>query len=109
MTDVPDIPPPPSPPPGPPPRYSGGTLIALGIVGGIVVLFALYLLIILLVGPSWPAAFGPIVVFSAVAVWLAVRPRTRMFGTGLLIGLGVWALLGGGLCVPLLIPSGGVS
>jgi hypothetical protein len=111
MTDVPDIPPtpPPPPPPGPPPRMSGAGLLWLGILAGFGVLFVVYLLIIFLIGPSWASALAPIVVFLIVAIVLAVRRRTRMFGSGLLIGLGVWALLGGGLCIPLLIPSGGLT
>jgi hypothetical protein len=78
-------------------------------MAGFGVLFIVYLLIIFFIGPSWASAFAPIVLFLILAVLLAVRRRTRMFGTGLLIGLGVWAILGGGLCVPLLIPSGGLT
>ncbi|WP_268815558.1 hypothetical protein [Arthrobacter sp. SLBN-122] len=33
------------------------------------------------------------------AVVLTVRPRTSGLGAGLLIGLGIFTLLGGGLCV----------
>jgi hypothetical protein len=107
----PEGPPPPyQPPTGPPPRPGGGgAMLAVGIILGFVVLFAVYLLLVLYAGPSWIAAFAPVVVFLAVGIVLAVRPRTRMLGAGLLIGLGAWALLGGGLCVPLLIPTGGLA
>jgi hypothetical protein len=112
-----DSPPPPpdQPPPYEPPDQSArrppgaGALIALGIVTGFVVLFVVYLAIVFLAGPSWASAFAPIGVFLVLAIVLTVRPRTRMFGTGLLIGMGAWALLGGGLCIPLLIPTGGVA
>ncbi|MFC0681894.1 hypothetical protein ACFFGH_29015 [Lysobacter korlensis] len=109
MSSTPDIPPDPPPPDRPPQRQGGGGFLALGIVTGFAVLFSVYLALVFLAGPSWAAAIAPIVVFLVVAIVLTVRPRTRMFGAGLLIGLGVWALLGGGLCVPLLIPSGGVA
>lgn len=106
--DGPGVPPPP-PPSQPPARQGGGGLLALGIVTGFIVLFAVYLAIIFLADPSWAAAFAPIGVFLVIAIILTVRPRTRMFGTGLLIGLGAWTLIGGGLCIPLLIPAGGVA
>jgi hypothetical protein len=100
---------PPPPPPATPPRQGGGGFLALGIVAGFVVLFAVYLALVFLAGPSWAAAFTPIAVILVIAIVLTVRPRTRMFGAGLLIGIGAWALLGGGLCIPLLIPTGGVA
>jgi hypothetical protein len=46
-----------------------------------------------------PAVFIPIAVYLLVAVVLAVRPRTSGWGTGLLFGLGIFTLLGGGICV----------
>ncbi len=108
MNDSPAIPPP--PPTGQPPqRRGGGGFLALGIVAAYFVLFIVYLAVLYLVGPSWPSAFGPVVLFLVASIVLTVRPRTRMFGTGLLIGLGVWVLLGGGLCIPLLIPHGGIA
>ena len=121
MSSTPDVPPTPPPPPdqpppyeppppgGPPQRSGGGAFLALGIVAGFAVLFLVYLAIIVLVGPSWASAFAPVVLFLILAIVLTVRPRTRMFGAGLLIGLGVWALLGGGLCIPLLIPQAGLA
>ncbi len=100
---------PPPPPPAPPGRHGGGGHLALGIMAGFFLLLIVYLLLILVAGPSWVAAFAPVAVFLVVAIVLTVRPSTRMFGTGLLIGLGAWALIGGGLCIPLLIPTGGVA
>ena len=49
-----------------------------------------------------PAALIPIGVYLLVAVVLAVRPRTSRLGAGLLIGLGIFTLLGGGICVGIL-------
>jgi len=81
----------------------------LGILAGIVGLFALYYLLIMLTGPGWIAALLPIVVYVGGSVLLAVRPRTSRLGAGLLIGLGVWLLAGGGLCITILVPQGGLS
>jgi hypothetical protein len=103
------VPPYEPPPPATPPRRGGGGFLALGIVAGFFVLFAVYLALVFLAGPSWAAAFAPVGVFLVIAILLTIRPRTRMFGAGLLIGLGAWALIGGGLCIPLLIPYGGVA
>ena len=113
--DNPPQPPEQPPPYEPPPDQSarrppgGGGFLALGIFAAYGVLFLVYLAVIYFVGPSWVSAFGPVALFIVVAIVLTVRPRTRMFGTGLLIGLGVWVLLGGGLCIPLLIPQGGFA
>ena len=111
MSNTPDVPPTPPPPPEqPPPRQrGGGGFLALGAVLGFAVLFLVYLLIVFFVGPSWASAFAPVVLFLVAAIVLTARPRTRMFGAGLLIGLGAWALLGGGLCIPLLIPQSGLA
>lgn len=84
-------------------------MLAVGILTGFAVLFAVYLFLTLLAGPSWIAALGPVALVLVAAILLAIRPRSRMFGTGLLIGLGAWALLAGGICIPLLIPSAGVA
>ena len=46
-----------------------------------------------------PAALIPIAAYLAIAIVLAVRPRTSQWGAGLLIGLGIFTLLGGGICV----------
>jgi hypothetical protein len=107
----PDQPPPYEPPPdqSAPRPPGGGAFLALGIIAGFVVLYLVYLALVFLAGPSWAAAFAPVILFLAVAIVLTVRPRTRMFGTGLLIGLGVWVLLGGALCIPLLIPQAGFA
>ena len=106
-TDGPNIPPPP-PRPATPPQGGGGYL-ALGIFAGFFVLLIVYLLVILYAGPSWAAAFAPVTIFLVLAIVLTIRPATRMFGAGLLIGLGAWALIGGGLCIPLLIPQAGLA
>lgn len=46
-----------------------------------------------------PAAFVPIAVYLGLGIALAVRPDTARTGAGMLIGLGIFLLLGGGLCV----------
>lgn len=53
-----------------------------------------------------PAAFVPIAVYLGLAIVLAVNPRTSRTGAGLLIGLGIFTLLGGGLCVGALTQAG---
>ncbi|BCW78446.1 MULTISPECIES: hypothetical protein [unclassified Arthrobacter] len=46
-----------------------------------------------------PAVFIPIGVYLALAGVLAVRPPTSGLGAGLLFGLGIFILLGGGICI----------
>ncbi|MET3176622.1 UNVERIFIED_ORG: hypothetical protein ABIB52_004497 [Arthrobacter sp. UYCu721] len=46
-----------------------------------------------------PSAFIPIAGYLAIAIILAVWPPTSRWGAGLLIGLGIFTLLGGGICV----------
>ena len=105
-------PPPPPPPPltprGEPVRRPRGGSITLGIILGIVGLYALYFALAAIAGPGWIAALLPIVLYVIAAVVLAVRPRTARFGAGLLIGFGVWLLVGGGICIAILVPSGGL-
>ncbi len=81
--------------------------MALGILLGTPALYALYFGTTSGIAPdqgyktflAGPAAFVPITLYVAVAVLLAVRPRTSRLGAGLLIGLGIFTLLGGGICV----------
>lgn len=82
-------------------------LMALGILVGAVALYALYFGTTTGIGPDQgsktllvgPVVFIPIAVYLAIAILLTVRPRTSQLGAGLLIGLGVFTLLGGGICV----------
>jgi hypothetical protein len=101
-----------TPPPqeqGPPPEPRRGSMV-LGILLGAPALYALYFGTTQGIAPdqgyktflAGPAAFIPIAVYLAVAVVLAVRPPTSRLGAGLLIGLGVFTLLGGGICVGIL-------
>lgn len=46
-----------------------------------------------------PSAFIPIAVYLLVAIVLAVQLRTSRWGAGLLIGLGIFTVLGGGVCI----------
>lgn len=108
--DTPDIPP--SPPhrddAAPQPPQSGS--MSMGAFFGALALYAVYVLGTMAQGPyAWsatflsiPAPFIPIALYLAVAVVLAVRRGTSRLGTGLLIGLGAFLLLGGGLCVTFL-------
>ncbi|YCK81686.1 hypothetical protein M1D89_21880 [Arthrobacter sp. D3-18] len=77
-----------------------------GILFGTTALYAIYVGVpIAFGGPqnmrflTGPSAFIPIGVYLSIAVVLAVRPRTSRWGAGLLIGLGIFTLLGGGICV----------
>lgn len=88
----------------------GGSL-GIGAVVGAVVLYAVYVLGTMAQGPyAWstsflavPVPFIPIILYLAVAIAFAVRRRTSLWGAGLLIGLGAFILLGGGLCISLLV------
>ncbi|MET3176621.1 UNVERIFIED_ORG: peptidoglycan/LPS O-acetylase OafA/YrhL [Arthrobacter sp. UYCu721] len=99
----------PLPPPReeePPPEPRRGS-IALGILLGTVALYALYFGTTAGIAPdegyktflAGPAALIPIGAYLAIAGALAIRSRTSRWGAGLLIGLGIFILLGGGICV----------
>ncbi|KIS25755.1 hypothetical protein TV39_19910 [Arthrobacter sp. SPG23] len=113
--DNPDVPRNPPPHPGGTPQQPKGGSIGLGVLLGALALYAVYLgATIPLGGPTmWPsgflggtAAFLPIILYLLVSVLLALRRRTSRFGAGLLIGLGMFTLLGGGLCVGALAQMG---
>ena len=109
--------------PVPPPREQGrgqkrenrGGHLGSGTLFGALALYILYLGAAVGIGApnAWatsifagPAAFVPIAVYLGLAIVLAVNPRTSRTGAGLLIGLGVFTLLGGGLCVGALTQAG---
>ena len=106
--DHPGVPrnPPPPREEGPHPESRRGSM-GLGFLLGAAALYALYFGTTGGIAPdegyktflAGPAAFIPVAVYLAVAVVLAVRPRTSRWGAGLLIGLGVFTLAGGGICV----------
>jgi hypothetical protein len=106
----------PSPPPqeGEPPKEPRGGAMGTGIVFGALGLYAVYILRTMARGPyAWstsflavPAPFIPIIIYLAAAVVIAIRRRTALLGAGLLIGLGVFTLLGGGLCIGFLTQAG---
>lgn len=91
----------------PAPYPGGGIPMFLGILVGATALYALYFGTTSGIAPdqgyktplAGPAVFIPIGVYLAVAGALAVWKRTSRLGAGLLIGLGVFTLLGGGVCV----------
>lgn len=90
-----------------PPEPRRGGYMLLGILLGTPALYALYFGLTAGIAPdqgyktflAGPAALIPVGVYLAIAGILAVRPRTSGFGAGLLIGLGIFILLGGGVCV----------
>ncbi|YCK81685.1 hypothetical protein M1D89_21875 [Arthrobacter sp. D3-18] len=90
-----------------PPSKPGLGLMVLGILLGTPVLYALYFGTPRGIGPdegyktslAGPSALVPIAIYLAIAIVLAVRPRTSRLGAGLLMGLGIFTLLGGGICV----------
>lgn len=90
---------------GEPPEPALGPM-GFGILFGTTALYAIYLGVpIAFGGPAsmpfltGPSAFVPIAGYLAIAILLAVWPPTSRWGAGLLIGLGIFTLLGGGLCV----------
>lgn len=85
----------------------GGFLMVLGTALGAIALYAIYFGTTAGIAPdegyktplAGPAVFIPLGVYLAIAGALAVWKRTSRLGAGLLIGLGVFTLLGGGVCV----------
>jgi len=80
--------------------------MGFGILLGTAALYAIYIGVpIAFGGPAsmpfltGPSAFIPIAGYLAIAIVLAVWPPTSRWGAGLLIGLGIFTLLGGGVCV----------
>ncbi|WP_406633204.1 hypothetical protein [Pseudarthrobacter quantipunctorum] len=80
--------------------------MGFGILFGTTALYAIYVGVpIAFGGPAsmrfltGPSAFIPLAVYLLVAIVLTVRPRTSRWGAGLLVGLGIFTLLGGGVCV----------
>ena len=88
-----------------PPEPALGPM-GFGILFGTTALYAIYVGVPIVFGGPYnmrfltgPSTFIPIAVYLVVAIVLAVRPRTSQLGAGLLIGLGIFTLAGGGLCV----------
>ena len=90
-----------------PPSEPGLGLMVLGILLGAPALYALYFGTTQGIAPdegyktflAGPGAFIPIGAYLAIAGALAIWPRTSRWGAGLLFGLGIFILLGGGICV----------
>jgi hypothetical protein len=89
-----------------PPEPALGPM-GFGILLGTAALYALYFGTTAGIAPdegyktflAGPAVFIPIGAYLALAGALAIWPRTSRWGAGLLIGLGIFILLGGGICV----------
>lgn len=84
----------------------GCIALVIGAVAGFVILSIVYVVIGGSAGmgsvsfrPVGPSAFVPIVLYFLLASILAVAPRSRGPGTGLLLGGGFWLLFGGGPCL----------
>jgi hypothetical protein len=80
--------------------------MGFGILLGTTALYALYLGVPIAFGGPYnmrfltgPSAFVPVAGYLAIAIVLAVWPPTSRWGAGLLIGLGIFTLLGGGICI----------
>lgn len=89
------------------PEPKGGS-IWYGALSGAVMLYVVYIWALMFVGGpyGWAASilagwatFVPVVLYLLLAIPLAVKRGTSRFGAGMLIGLGVFLLLGGGLCI----------
>ena len=88
-----------------PPEPALGPM-GFGILLGTTALYAFYFVVPIVFGGLYatrfltgPSAFVPIAGYLAIAIMLAVWPPTSRWGAGLLIGLGIFTLLGGGICV----------
>lgn len=96
---------PPQPPSYPPPRRGGGSIVG-GLFAGIGALALLFGLSMALTSIRWVPGYIGFLLFLgyvAGAIVLTVRPATMRFGTGLLIAIGAWILIGAGLCVAALM------
>ena len=96
------------------PEPRGGS-IWFGAASGALILYIVYMGTLMLIGGpfAWAGSvlagwgtFIPVVLYLLLAIPLTVRRGTSRFGTGLLIGLGVFTLLGGGLCIGALSQAG---
>ena len=110
----------PSQPPhqGKPPKEGRDGLLGRGFTLGTFALYLLYISATIPIGgpTMWNAsylsgatAFIPIAVYLVAAILLAVRQQTSRFGAGMLIGLGVFLMLGGGLCIGSLAQLGALD
>ena len=121
----PPIPPPgqpPSAPPGQPfpprPRPRGGS-IWLGLLVGVVAIGAFIFIGPLIVNALYASLraeflgmlgflfWVPPIAYLAGSIVLAAREETSQFGAGLLLAIGIWILLGAGICFAIVTQLGG--
>lgn len=82
-----------------------GAAFLTGLFLGFSALWIVYLVIFYAAGAPYghigPYAFIPVGVYAAAAVILAARRRRpgMSIGGGMLLGLGIWLLVGGGTCI----------
>jgi hypothetical protein len=112
LSDIPPEPPAWTPPAEPPHRT--GRTILVGALLGVLALMVVFVLLIFVIGPVFPDAWLLglpliLVAYLVTSIVLAVRPKTGALGGGLLIGLGVFVLLGAGTCVALLTGIGAAT
>ena len=79
----------------------------LGVLG----LFVVYLILFFTVGAPagriGPLAYVPAALYLAGAIVAVVLPKSRRLGSGMLLGLGIWLIIGGGVCIAGLAGTGG--
>ncbi|WP_369045452.1 hypothetical protein [Sinomonas sp. P10A9] len=91
-------------------RFDGGSF-GMGIILGVLALWVVYLVIFFAAGAPYARiggfAFVPVGIYAAAAVVLTARARSVSLGGGMLLGLGIWLLIGGGACIAGLSRTGG--
>lgn len=94
------------------PKPPRGGFLPLALAAGLVFLYLVGLSMLPVIGPMGPhnvplatviLYWGLFVGFVALAVVLAVWRKTSRTGTGMLIAFGIWILLGGEVCVGVLV------
>jgi ABC-type uncharacterized transport system permease subunit len=97
--------PPPPPPPRPPEPRRRGNSIWVGLASGMLALGLFGAAAAALTFPAWFNGIMywlPFLAYIVAAIILAARPTTSRFGSGLLLAIGAWLVIGAGLCVALL-------
>ncbi|MGT2461974.1 hypothetical protein [Sinomonas atrocyanea] len=103
---------PPPPPSGEEPKPARGGFLPLSLGLGLVFLYLVGLSMLPALGPRGPygAPLGLAITFWSLfvgylvlAVALAIWRKTSLTGAGMLIAFGIWLLLGGELCVGVLV------
>jgi hypothetical protein len=95
------------------PQRFDGPAFARGAFLGFIALWIVYLVVFFGAGAPYGrigvGAYVPVALCTVAAVVVTVRPRTLSLGAGMLLGLGLWLLIGGGLCIAGLSQTPGLS